>query len=545
MARFWLFRRSTARYPTVKPAVRNRILEAAEDNGIVVDKERLTGHRPTRTFTHKYEWEIKPGQDTYVVVEREYISVWWYVVFCASFVAGFGAALFVLPPVGTFGGAVILVGLAVCIHAFFRDSPLDATITINEAYRSHPAGRIVTLLLVPLVLVTLLMAALTFTTTPEFWAITFLFVLLLMSLLTFFRYQRSLDRFEPRHVSRFYNLIGGYLLYLVFAVTPASMVIALQSNFFPSPTFHVAEVAVVLGVQMLIIALLYKFVTLNRVFDYHTFLGDEQSATVQNPAYRFPVLAFLTGMTYAVLYILWYVIRNYSGFITLRDPLISIIIVFSIVPVLYIPVGVVLQTASFVAETHRLFTNSEPITVEGDLPVGDDVQIRELKVDNPVAGSFSTGFNDYIFVSESLLRKLDQDELAAVVAHEDGHIHHNDALLSFLIPLIAVLMLTGKNVIYAVLDFHTREYRADQYAVEKTGAEPLRRALQKMSSTEGEDARPVQRRYTAVPTLISIPRTNADNPDSLGFHDRYFGTYFGNFALTEAHPSLDERVRRL
>jgi len=540
---FWLFRRSTARFPTVEPAVRSQIVDSAEENGIAVDEDSMTGRHSTWTFTHRYEWEIRCGEDAYVVVEEEYISVWWYVVFFAAIVIGFGSALLVPPPVNMLGVVGMIAGISVCIHSFFRDSPLDATITTNEAYRSHPAGRIVALLLVPVVLVTAFMALLTLTTTPEFWAVTFVFAVLLAPFLMFFRYQRSLDRFEPRHVSRFYSFIGGYLMYMVIAVCPASIVIALRSKLVPSPSLQLVELVLVLGLQLLILGIVYQFVTVNRLFDYHTFLGDKESVTVQTPAYRVPVLFLVAGMTYAVLYILWYTVRNYAAFITVDDPLVSLMMVLAVVPLLYIPVGVVHQTVSFAAETRRLFAHSEEITVEDDLPVSDEVQIRELEVDDPVAGSFSTGINDYIFVSEPLLRRLDRDEIASVVAHEDGHIHHRDALLSFLIPIAAVPLLAGKNVLYAVFDFHSREYRADQYAVERVGEEPLRQALQKIASaTDDTDTSSDQPRFTASPTLISASRLNTDN---IGIHDRYFGAYFGNFALTEAHPSLDERIRLL
>jgi len=546
MTRYWLFRRTVARYPTVKSAVRTQIVESAEDEGIDVDDEEgLIGYRSTRLFDLKYEWEIKQGADAYILLERVYISVAWYVLFVVSVVGGFTGALLVPQPFNFLAVLGMVLLLSLIVPPFFYKSPVDATITTNEMYRTNPPGRIFLLIMIPLFLVTVLFVLFTVITQPSFWAVTLLFVGLLVYMLVLFKRQRILYRSEEQQFSGLYELIGGYLLYMILAALPASTVIAFRPKIIPTPTLSTYELVLVIGIEILILGLVYTYIRLRRTFNYHSFVGEPQYETMQRSMYRVPVLVVIAGATYSLLYILWYAVRHYSGYVSLDSPLLSAVILLAVLPLLYIPVGILLQTITFPVEIWRLFKNSDPIESGGDTEVSIDVdaQVRKLYVDGYVAGSYSTGVRNYIFVSETMVQELESDELAAVIAHEEGHIYHGDALLSFFLPLVALLMVTGKNIVYAVMDFHSREYRADQYAAEKVGEEPLRRALQKIASTTDDtDRHTAQPQFTAAPTLISAPRLNNYN---IGIRDRYFGSYFGNFALTEAHPSIDERIQQI
>ncbi|MDZ7688627.1 MAG: hypothetical protein U5J64_07895 [Halobacteriales archaeon] len=100
-------------------------------------------------------------------------------------------------------------------------------------------------------------------------------------------------------------------------------------------------------------------------------------------------------------------------------------------------------------------------------------------------------------------------------------------------------MLTGKNVIYAVLEFRNRELRADDYAAEKVGQEMFRDTLDAVASLKNErGSRGVE--FESVPTFVSFSSVAGG-----GSIDRYFGTYFGNFGSVEAHPSIEERMERM
>jgi len=206
-------------------------------------------------------------------------------------------------------------------------------------------------------------------------------------------------------------------------------------------------------------------------------------------------------------------------------------------PVLYIPAGIVFQTFGFVVELGRLFRKSEPTTV--GTPVGIEPQIREIDTDDYVAGSYSLVFRDYVFVSTALIEELEPDELGAILAHEEGHIKNGDAKLSFITPILSIVLLTGKNVIYAVLDFRKRELRADAYAAEKVGRDTFRNTLDRLSSSKNKrDTHEFG--LESAPTFVSFSSVPRDNSI-----DRYFGTYFGNFGLVEAHPSFEERIENV
>lgn len=140
----------------------------------------------------------------------------------------------------------------------------------------------------------------------------------------------------------------------------------------------------------------------------------------------------------------------------------------------------------------------------------------------PVANAFSTGEpgDAAVAVSEGLVARLDEEEMAGVLAHEVSHIRHRDTrvmrlaelagrvtgtlsffgqVLLFLMfplylagmapfPFLTILLLLFSPTIAAFARLalsRTREYRADLGAVELLGRPgPLVRALRKMQAPE-------------------------------------------------------------
>jgi Zn-dependent protease with chaperone function len=85
-----------------------------------------------------------------------------------------------------------------------------------------------------------------------------------------------------------------------------------------------------------------------------------------------------------------------------------------------------------------------------------------LETDGYFAGSVFLGWEEAIVVSEGLAEELSNEELDAIIAHEDSHVVKHEAKMTVLIALLSPLILVGKNVTYVWLNFRSREYRADQ-----------------------------------------------------------------------------------
>lgn len=174
---------------------------------------------------------------------------------------------------------------------------------------------------------------------------------------------------------------------------------------------------------------------------------------------------------------------------------------------------------------------------------------------SPIINSFTLGDegNSKIVLSDGLLRSLDAGEIVAVLAHECGHIVNKDLkvmaladvmsritrmmaisglILLFLylpllainkinLPIFGIFLLTFAPNITALLQMalsRTREYSADQRAVELTGdAIALIGALTKID---------VEEKFWAKRLLI--PHYRLSEP-----------------SLLRTHPSKNERVARL
>lgn len=183
----------------------------------------------------------------------------------------------------------------------------------------------------------------------------------------------------------------------------------------------------------------------------------------------------------------------------------------------YFPAGLLFQTWVFLKEKTTMIRQSEELELDLDV----DSVILELPNDRYGPSSLSTGFSNYILLPKSVLEDLDGDEIRAVVAHEQKHIQNKDALLAFYVPILGLFLMTGQNVLYSLFDFREREFKADEYAVERVGSEePVKQAIDKLG-TKNTDRKPAN--------LL----------------ERYFGLFYGTFALSKAHPTLAERRERV
>jgi Zn-dependent protease with chaperone function len=89
-----------------------------------------------------------------------------------------------------------------------------------------------------------------------------------------------------------------------------------------------------------------------------------------------------------------------------------------------------------------------------------------------------------------------------------------------------------------VLGFRGREHRADEYAAEKIGQDSLIGALDRLQNVRYEES------ITAVPEF-SPTITNFQSERVRDLWDRIYGFYYGSFALSNAHPSIEQRKTAL
>lgn len=215
---------------------------------------------------------------------------------------------------------------------------------------------------------------------------------------------------------------------------------------------------------------------------------------------------------------------------------------------LYFPAGIVYQHVERVRRIRELIehSTSETVTV-----AGYEAEVRLLHSETHYATSFTThdgtGWlfshlyqmdldSSYIVVSEGLRSDLDEQAFAAVVAHEEGHIEYGDTWLCNAISIASTVLLTGENVLYDMVNFYQREHQADMYACEAVGTDAVQRALSFLRDSENTD--------DGVDSF-GANFTPQFNPDSAGQVGESFELFFGGFALSDAHPSIDDRLARL
>jgi len=190
-----------------------------------------------------------------------------------------------------------------------------------------------------------------------------------------------------------------------------------------------------------------------------------------------------------------------------------------------------------------------------------------------VPNAFATGptrNSAMVAVSSGLAMNLSDDELKAVLAHEVGHIVNGDMLATtllqglmntfvyFLASMIARMVASvgsssdeegegGMNmIVYFVVDIilqimfsmlasivvcwfsRKREFRADAYAADALGAEPMIKALRKIEYLSQQ----------------AVPQEEIDEKDALATM-KIYGAHGKISGLFATHPAIEDRVNAL
>ena len=209
--------------------------------------------------------------------------------------------------------------------------------------------------------------------------------------------------------------------------------------------------------------------------------------------------------------------------------------------------GVVYQVGTVSRDVRALFAASRPVSPAA-YDLAPDLIDAELRVyDGPIDGvcGLSTLRRDAVFLPERTAEAVSTDELAALVAHEDAHASvYNDGLLSVSSPLLAGVTFTGRNVLLAALNFRAREFRADRYAARRVSGDALADALRAVSTRRSvdraDDADLASDRSPAAAFTSFAPGTGPSTRAGA-----LFGLLYGDYTLTRAHPTVDERVDRV
>lgn len=164
-----------------------------------------------------------------------------------------------------------------------------------------------------------------------------------------------------------------------------------------------------------------------------------------------------------------------------------------------------------------------------DVVVG--VEVRRADLGTPVARPVSFGSREFVLVDRTLVNRLSEPELAAVVAHEAYHLRRGGPAGSVLAG-VASMAVGGHNALLAFYDYPAIERAADTHAAQRTGREAVVKALRNIEQLRYEhrpDPEPTNRPLGRARTLLSAPAR----------------LYFGPVLLDRAHRDVDERIERI
>lgn len=517
--------------------IRSELVEVGDRTNVDVELEDLSGTSPYSFFEIEYDWSIdsNPDKGVLVVTEEAYISRSWlavflFAVYALSFAYGamwIGATndragiLLEMLGSGFFGLSVLGFAVAVLPISLYP-GVLANTRGASEGYMKYTVFDAPFVILGLTVIVSMIAD---FFNRPHVYL-----ALLLTSVSVAVVVRREPDIFtEPSERIRKQNplfqlpaVAGEYLLISGLLTGFSTALLLISRNLtINSVANWVAAVVLVslLAIGWWVFSQLSGEGALDAFFDVKQ--GKERQVGTVG---RYSYLGIVVITSIINVLVLGVLVATVVGEPVYGRPLgpalpwsVRLLLLTASVMLAYFPAGLLFQTWLFLKEKAAMVQQSDE--VELDLEV--DSVVLELPNDRYGPASLSTGVNSYILLPKPVLKEFDNDEIRAVIAHEQKHIQNRDALIAFYAPILGLVLMTGQNVFYSLFDFREREFEADKYAVEKVGCEePVKQALDKLD-TENEGRKPVN--------LL----------------ERYFGLFYGAFALSKAHPTLAERKDRI
>jgi Zn-dependent protease with chaperone function len=559
------------------------IRESCDEQGVEFDGDSLTGHCSIGFLSSGFEWEIRGDDGDFVVEERLVIPAWWRLaLFLSAVLFGYSALNWGLSGSSDLERALTslqnmrvllpaLAGIGVFwVRAVIFPSPLAKSSSISDDTTQFLGQDSFFFLILPSLLGLVL---------AQVWwepagVLTGIFLLVLATLLLVrpgvFE-SASIWIYSPKFSAKIPAVVGMYTVVLGL-LTTASL---FTSYFIKDASSGVLVLSMSVGPLSVNESQVTGFVvglTLLFFFVYVVFEGERQLreilvSSVKTDYHRIPfVVSLLFIPVFSGLSVLlaaffvshislflglneftWGVtaemasseaggIAGVTGFeINILQPyftdkvstLSSILALIASLPGFYLLLGVGFQAKSYFANMYDRLVNSR----SAELDFASSAEIRVVDDDSLAPSSLSTGFKDYIFLNQKCLNELSDDELRAVIAHEQGHIENNDALLGMYLPLIGTVLLTAQNALFDVFNFREREFQADKYAVERIDDEEyLFSALRKLGGNDTRDL------------------GGDHDGGSEGWREKfveYKPLFFETFAFSDAHPTVRERIMRV
>jgi Zn-dependent protease with chaperone function len=333
---------------------------------------------------------------------------------------------------------------------------------------------------------------------------------------------------------------GEYFFFVLTSLTPIASIrfarILGETTELGEATEDVMSVVAVAASVFLVALILYFSASEERLL-LKTFAHGGQRY-VENRLIQIIFLSLSIAVSYAgVLAVTWLIQQTDS---VGRMPITFPMAILIALPLLYFWIGALLQPLSLLIHLYKISANSYPATG----PVAEMADTQVLISTNSIGpSSYSVGFKNRILIPEETLEMLDPAELQAVVAHEEAHTKiYSDALMSFLAPFIGLMLLLGQNIIFSFLDFRKREFRADKYAAKKAGSENLKSALQTFKEVEQDGSvKAAQSSMEFNPFTPFVPTRER----LTGMISKRFSLFFGGFAVSKAHPTVENRIDQL
>jgi Zn-dependent protease with chaperone function len=366
------------------------------------------------------------------------------------------------------------------------------------------------------------------------------------------------------------ELSGGYVTLVLAAIVP---LVALVHSSFLLPVFnHLNTTRLALYflapptfIVLSVIVFLYWWAVRNRTYVYERTI--ERLEDRQTRAAKLRAMAVIIGMSYVLVYsiaaylekfqayLVWPIV-NWNPTPVADSPLLVGLLVLAALPAAYFVVGIGYQLVGFVAGLTTVVTGSRAVGSTERM----DATLRVVAREKPQAHALKLGPWSAVFVSKGMVDLFADDAtdglpddpgFDALVAHEEAHLDPTandawlaDATVSVLAPVVGLLTFSGKNVVYALLDFRERERAADRYAADAESPDDLGRALERLRETMGGRGTPASVPF--APSASPVEFVPAARPSSLaGAFEKYFGLLFGSFALVQSHPDIDERIDAL
>jgi Zn-dependent protease with chaperone function len=546
MGGYVLLSETKARFSSLdRQMARSKLLEAGEGRDISVDQWSLAGVSEDWLMDFRFEWEIRSEDEAYVVVEKKYVDRWWFYFFIVSILsAAIGFVFTVISSSVTpsemaemiYRGESILLyiftGLAapylfmysafvfmIVLMVFLYYSGLVPDLRGATSGYESQSPFMVPIMLFAMIMVVGFVGVFVGSMVLMGLVSVLLLALFLSLVLDPLRFQDLSGTVRENNPLFDLPVVAGeYVLILLPALGPLFVIWVGYDWFVNYFWVILGSIFIFLLFSVAQLKWIMWLVSGNSVLDVFYDVKQYQNQGFSSRE-RVIMGFFVVGMSYSVFGFLVLVSARYSEILLqpLRYPFQAVIFLFAVLPATYFIAGIVYQTVFGVKEKLELLENS------ASLDLGIDSSAELLKVDSVrnSPASLSTGFNHYIFVPAEIAVELDEVQLEAIVAHEEKHIRSGEAFLAFVMPVLSVLLMTGQNVIYALLDFRQREFAADRFAADKVGEDAVISALDEMS------------------------RVVESERSELTWWQDQFGMFYGTFAQSQAHPSVKERVREL